>query len=106
MGTVVDAGRAKSEAMSMAEEIARRAPLAIRAAKMAIDEGLRQVSVFFFYGKYRNILFFYLALPSLFGRGVLVPLLFYGWLPLIFLCVFSFLIFALVAIHRTEVAGI
>ncbi|CAN0185749.1 unnamed protein product [Ascophyllum nodosum] len=42
VGTVVDAGRAKSEAMSMAEEIARRAPLAIRAAKMAIDEGLRQ----------------------------------------------------------------
>lgn len=46
VGTVVDAGQAKAEALSIAREIAKRGPLAVRAAKEAIDEGIQQVSVY------------------------------------------------------------
>lgn len=48
VGTVVCAGQAQKEAFLMAGEIAKRGPLAVRAAKLAIDEGLRHVSHFFF----------------------------------------------------------
>lgn len=50
VGTVVCAGQAQKEAFLMAGEIAKRGPLAVRAAKLAIDEGLRHVSHFVFCG--------------------------------------------------------
>lgn len=37
---VVEAGEAEQKAMDIAEEIARNGPLAVRAAKQSIDEGL------------------------------------------------------------------
>lgn len=39
----VAAGHAYAEALSMAGEISQRGPLAIRAAKQAIDDGLAEV---------------------------------------------------------------
>lgn len=41
VGTVVAAGDAESEALSLARDIASRGPVAVRAAKEAIDGGLQ-----------------------------------------------------------------
>ena len=46
MGTVVDAGQAKGEVLSIARDIANRGPSAVRAAKVAIDESLQQASIY------------------------------------------------------------
>ena len=43
VNAVVGAGRAHSEALSIAGDVAKRGPLAVRAAKLAIDQGLLQV---------------------------------------------------------------
>ncbi|CAN0318143.1 unnamed protein product, partial [Laminaria digitata] len=40
VNAVVGAGRAHSEALSIAGDIAKSGPLAVRAAKLAIDQGL------------------------------------------------------------------
>lgn len=46
VNTVVGAGQAEQEALLTAGEIASRGPLAVRAAKLAIDEGLLLVSLY------------------------------------------------------------
>lgn len=43
VGAVVGAGQAMKEALSIAGDIAKRGPLAVRAAKLAIDEGMLEV---------------------------------------------------------------
>lgn len=44
VNAIFDAGQAEKGALSMAGDMARRGPLAVRAAKLAIDEGLAMVS--------------------------------------------------------------
>lgn len=44
VNAVFDAGQAENGALAMAGDMARRGPLAVRAAKLAIDEGLAMVS--------------------------------------------------------------